>query len=83
MIENISPQPAIDHCDAVSNFLDDDFCETCFSMLCSGSLEHTAETVLNSDSQLTQIYGRRCKHFNVRVYLTQLNTKLHIICYMY
>jgi len=31
----------------------------------------------------TSIYGRRCKQLNVRIYLTQLHTKLHIICFMY
>jgi len=37
------PQPAIDHYGAVSTFHDDDFCETRFSMLCTGSLELTTE----------------------------------------
>ena len=36
-------------------------------------------TQLNSPS----MYGHRCKHLNVRIYLTQLHTKLHIFCYMF
>ena len=35
--------------------------------------KHTAATQFNS----TSIYGRRCKHLNVRIYLTQLNAKIH------
>jgi len=37
------PQPAIDHYGAVSTFHSDNICETRFSMLCTGSLELTAE----------------------------------------
>jgi len=38
------PHPATDHYDAVSTFHDDDFCELArLPMLCSGSLELTAE----------------------------------------
>ena len=35
--------PCIDHYDAVSTFHDDNIHETRFSMLCTGSLELTAE----------------------------------------
>ena len=36
-------------------------------------------TQLNSMS----MYGRRCQHLNVRIYLTQLHTKLLVFFYMY
>ena len=35
------PQPAIDHCNAVSTFHDNNICETRFSMLCTSCLELT------------------------------------------
>ena len=37
------PQPAIDQYDAVSTFHDDNICETRFSMLCTGRVEHTTD----------------------------------------
>ena len=44
------PQPAIGHYDAMSTFHNDDFCEALLSMLCSGCLQLTTETAVNSDS---------------------------------
>jgi len=40
---NQQRQLAIGHYDAVSTFHDDDFCEACLLMLCTGSLELTTE----------------------------------------
>ena len=56
----------------------------CFVYICLGEFEVIwSDTLVSDKLNSTSIYGHRCKHLNVRIYLTQLHTKLHIFCYMY